>query len=261
LIKIILKQIFLVRYGKRTITVFVLGCLVTTHPAVGQTSQQAWTEYMLNYPFANSYNLEFAATYSTVIDQPKWRSFDIQLTPEYSVTQHVDLMAALFTGSTFQSQSLSTVEIREMLGARFHFTPNKRILTRLLLRFEQRNLQDEETKEWNHSTRTRLRFETITPLNKPTMYSGDKLWYAIVDVESFIVLDQDVNERFANRFRLRTGIGYRINYSIRVEFVYTLQQSKNTIEGDFSTTDNIFRFRLKQYLRKTKPSDVSGTGN
>jgi hypothetical protein len=93
------------------------------------------------------------------------------------------------------------------------------------------------------------------------MYSGDKLWYAIVDGESFIVLDQDVNERFANRFRLRAGIGYRISYSFRVEFVYTLQQSKNTIEGDFSTTDNIFRFRLKQYLRKTKPSDVSGTGN
>jgi hypothetical protein len=241
--------------------VFNLLLPLLTFTLLAQPSEQAWTEYMLNYPFANSYNIEFAATYSTVLDQPKWRSFDVQLTPEYSLTQHVDLMAALFMGSTFQNQSLSTFEIREMLGTRIHFTPNKRILTRLLVRFEQRNLQDEETREWDHSTRTRLRLETVTPLNKPTMYSGDKLWYAIVDGESFIVLDQDVKERFANRFRLRTGIGYRINYSFRVEFVYTLQQSKNTIEGDFSTSDNIFRFRLKQYLRKTKPSDVSGTGN
>ena len=93
------------------------------------------------------------------------------------------------------------------------------------------------------------------------MYSGDKLWYAIVDGESFIVLDQDVKERFANRFRLRTGIGYRVNYSFRLEFVYTLQQSKNTIGDDFNTSDNIFRFRIKQYLNRSKPSDVIGVGN
>lgn len=235
--------------------------IVSIHSGLAQSSEQVWMEYMLNYPFANSYNIEFAATYSSVLDQPKWRSFDVQLTPEYALSNHVDLMAALFAGSTFQNQSLSTFEIREMLGTRIHFTPNKRILTRLLVRFEQRNLQDEETKEWDHSTRTRLRLETITPLNKPTMYSGDKLWYAIVDGESFIVLDQDVKERFANRFRLRTGIGYRVNYSFRLEFVYTLQQSKNTIGDDFNTSDNIFRFRIKQYLNRSKPSDVIGVGN
>lgn len=231
------------------------------HFCLAQSSEQLWNEYMLNYPFANSYNIELAATYSTVLDPPKWRSFDLQLTPEYALSNHVDLMAAFFVGGTFQSQSLRTFEVREMLGTRIHFTPNKRILTRLLIRFEQRNLQDQETNEWDHSTRTRLRFETITPLNKPTMYSGDKLWYAIVDGESFIVLDQDVNERFANRFRLRAGIGYRINYSFRLEFVYTLQQSKNTIGDEFNTSDNIFRFRLKQYLNKSKPSPFQGTGN
>lgn len=239
----------------------VLLLHLSFHFCLAQSSEQLWNEYMLNYPFANSYNIEFAATYSTVLDQPKWRSFDLQLTPEYALSNHIDLMGAFFVGSTFQSQLLSTLEIREMLGTRIHFTPNKRILTRLLIRFEQRNLQDQETKEWDHSTRTRLRFETITPVNKPTMYSGDKLWYAIVDGESFIVLDQDVQERFANRFRLRTGIGYRINYSFRLEFVYTLQQSKNTIGDDFNTSDNIFRFRLKQYLNKSKPSSVHGTGN
>ncbi|HEX5172294.1 MAG TPA: DUF2490 domain-containing protein [Cyclobacteriaceae bacterium] len=246
---------------RRWIGISILLQGISIHLTLAQSSEQVWTEYMLNYPFANSYNIELAATYSTVLDQPKWRSFDVQLTPEYSLTQHIDLMAAFFMGSTFQSQSLSTLEVREMLGARFHFTPNRRILTRLLLRFEQRNLQDEETKEWDHSTRTRFRFETITPLNKPTMYAGDKLWYALLDGEYFYIMDQDVHERFANRFRLRAGIGYRTNYSVRLEFVYTLQESKNAIEGDFNTTDNIFRFRVKQYLRRGKPSGVGGAGN
>ena len=225
-------------------------------------NEQMWFEYMLNYPFANSWNVELAGTYSTVLDDPKWRALDLQITPEYSFSQNLDFMAALLTSNTFQTQSLSTFEVREMLGTRIHFTPNRRILTRLLLRFEQRNLQDLETKTWDNSTRSRVRAETIIPINKSSMFAGDKLWYTILDVEGFIVMDQDVNERFANRLRFRAGIKYRINYGTRLEFVYTLQRSKNILDGNFESTDNIFRFRLKHYLNKSNPSKtVSGVGN
>jgi hypothetical protein len=93
------------------------------------------------------------------------------------------------------------------------------------------------------------------------MFSGDKLWYSILDAEAFVVMDKDAEERFANRLRIRTGVGYRINYGLRLEFVYTLQRSRNALEDDFQTTDNIFRFRIKQYLNKAKPSTVTGTGN
>lgn len=242
------------------VLLFFLAPVLSTHLLFAQSSQ-SWVEYMLNYPFANSWNVEFASTYSTVLESPKWRSLDFQVTPEYSISQHLDVMGALYGGQTFQNQSLSTFEIREMLGTRIHFTPNKRILTRLLIRFEQRNQLNKETDIWQRSTRSRVRAESVIPLNKPTMSSGDKLWYAIADVESFFVMDQDVKERFANRLRVRTGIGYRINYSIRLELMYTLQQSKNTLDGDFYTSDNIFRIRLKQYLNKSKPSTVQGPSN
>lgn len=238
-----------------------LFVLCLTGMSAQSQSVQLWNEYMLNLPFANSYNIEFAATYSTVLEQPKWRSLDMQITPEYSITQHVDAMVGLFAGSTHQNQQITTSEIREMLGARFHFTPNKRILTRLLVRLEQRNQLEQETDLWEHSTRTRLRAEAIVPLNKKTMFAGDKLLYLMTDGEVFLVMDQNVEERFANRLRIRTGIGYRINYGLRLEFMYTLQQSKNTIETGFNTTDNIFRLRVKQYLNKSKPSPVQGTGN
>lgn len=92
-------------------------------------------------------------------------------------------------------------------------------------------------------------------------YSGDKLWYLIFDAEAFIVLDQDVKERFANRLRVRCGIGYRLSYNTRFEFVYTLQESKDVLGKGFYTTDHIFQFRLKQYLRPHKPSKAEGLGN
>lgn len=93
------------------------------------------------------------------------------------------------------------------------------------------------------------------------MSVGDKLLYSILDSEGFVVVDQDVNERFANRYRLRAGIGYRINYNFRLEFVVTLQVSNNTIEGDIDTTDHIFRLRLKHYINKDKPSTAHRIGN
>lgn len=240
-----------------------LFCLaqLACHTLCAQSGEQLWFEYMLNYPFANSWNVELAGTYSTVLGQPKWRTFDVQLTPEYSVTQNVDILAAVYTGKTFQTESLTTAEVRGMIGTRLHFTPNRRILTRLLVRFEQRNQKDEEADSWDKSTRMRLRAETLTPLNKKSMFAGDDLWYLILDVESFIVMDNDVNERFANRFRFRTGVGYRFNYNFRAEFIYTLQESKNTLDDDHYTADNIFRFRLKHYLHKAKPSSVGGIGN
>lgn len=86
------------------------------------------------------------------------------------------------------------------------------------------------------------------------------MWYGIVDAE-VLFTDDEINERFANKFRLRLGVGYRLNYSYRFEFIFMNQQSRTGTDEDFTSSDNIFRFRVKHYLRKTKPSDASGVGN
>jgi len=224
-----------------------------------QTTTQVWNEYMLNYPFANSFNLENAFTYSTLIGTPKWRALDYSPTVEWSVTSHVDLLAQTVLSYTNQTESYNTFEVRPALGARYYFTPNRRIQTKLLLRVEQRNLKNLETKEWDQTYRPRIRGEVIVPINRDS-YFVDDLWYAMTDVE-WLVKTDDVEERFANRFRWRVGGGYRLNYGLRFEFLYLLQQSRNTLEDDFETSDSIFRFRVKQYLRKSKPSKASGTGN
>jgi hypothetical protein len=242
---------------RQRISILLFFTIFSTQVGRAQSGEQLWVEYMLNYPFANIWNVEFAATLSTVLQDPRWYALDLQVTPEVALGKHIDLMGAVLVSRTYQNKSFSTLEVREMLGTRIHFTPDKRIQTRLLLRVEQRNLEDQETGEWDHSMRTRIRAEGIMPLNKPSMYAGDKLWYGILDAEAFIVMDQDVKVRFANRLRIRAGI----SYGLRLEFMYTLQESKNAIDGDINTTDNIFRFRVKQYLKKSKPSKAQGTGN
>lgn len=237
------------------ISLFVLF----TVSVYSQTNEQLWIEYMLNYPFANNWNLENSVTYSTLMGTPKWRAYDYSAALERSVTNHIDLIAQGIVSYTKQTDNKSTLELRPILGTRLHVTPNSRIQTRLLLRLEQRNFKNLETQEWSKVYRPRARVEAIIPINKKS-YFEDKLWYAITDVEWLFVVE-DVEERFANRFRLRLGGGYRVHYGLRLEFLYMLQESKNTIEDNFVTSDNIFRFRVKHYLRKAKPSTAAGTGN
>ncbi|HLO79963.1 MAG TPA: DUF2490 domain-containing protein [Chitinophagaceae bacterium] len=236
------------RYSIRSLVILMIFMHGSVAVLSQTTSTQIWNEYMLNMPLGKKISMEGALSYSTVLGQPKWRAFDVQFTPEFAVNKHVDIMAAALLSSTFQSESLSTLEIREMIGTRIHFTPDSRILTRLLLRFEQRNLEDKEAGSWDHSTRGRIRAEALIPINARSM-SHDKLWYIITDAETFIVFDQDVQERFANRLRFRLGTGYRINYKFRIEFIYMMQRSKNTIGTDVESVDNVFRLRLKHYLR------------
>ena len=239
----------------------VLGCGALQQIAAQSSSNQVWLEYMGNLAFGKAGNLEGAFTYSSDMGQPKWRTFDVQLTPEWALNKRIDLMAALLFSNTFQTASLSTFEIREMIGARLHLTPEKRLQLRMLLRFEQRNVEDRETRTWDHSTRSRIRLESIYPFNQRSIGAGDKVWYGIADVEAFVNFSKDVQERFANRWRFRAGAGYKINHALRVEFVYTLQASVNALDGGLSSRENIFRFRFKHYLQKRSSNNPEGTGN
>lgn len=222
-------------------------------------NQQAWFEYMLNYPFANSFNLENAFTYSTLLSQPKWRAVEYNGTVEYSISPSFDIVGAGLISYTLQNDNYNTLELRPMLGTKIYFTPNRRIQMRLLLRLEQRNFQNLDTKEWEHVMRPRARAEVVIPLNQDS-YFKDNLWYAVMDAE-WLFVTTDVKERFANRFRFRIGAGYRLNYSFRFEVLYMNQQSRNGIDEAFSSSDNVLRIRLKHFLRATKPAKTGGDGN
>ena len=222
-------------------------------------NSQLWFEHMMNYPFANSFNLENAFTYSTLLNTPRWRAFDYSPTVEYSLTPHIDLTLGATFSYTVQSEDFNTFEVRPVVGTKIYLTQKGRLHTRVLLRLEQRNIKNLDTDEWQTVVRPRARIEALFAINKKT-FSEDNLWYGIADAEWFFTTD-DVDERFANRFRVRVGIGHRLTYSSRVEFIYMNQQSKNAIDDKAYTSDNVFRFRYKHFLRKSKPVKMTGTGN
>ena len=240
----------------------LLGCIMSLNNPVRAQSpnEQLWFEHMLNYPFANSFNLENTFVYSTLLNSPRWWSYEYTPTLEYAIHSHVDFLLGVTLSYTAQSDDYNTFEVRPYLGTRIHITPNKRVLTRVYIRLEQRNLENLDTKDWETVWRPRARLESLIPINRKSAYE-DKLWYGILDVEWLFSADNDVHERFANRFRLRIGVGYRLSYNSRFEFIYMAQQSKNAIDESFYTSDNIFRFRYKHFLRKKKPTKMLGTGN
>ncbi|HLT72229.1 MAG TPA: DUF2490 domain-containing protein [Cyclobacteriaceae bacterium] len=236
-------------------------CILVGHTSLQAQSSnsQLWFEYMLNYPFGNSFNLENAFVYSTLLNTPRWRAFDYSPTLEYSLTPNIDLSLGATFSYTAQSEDFNTFEIRPVVGTRIFVTQNGRVNTRLFLRLEQRNMQNRSTREWEAVVRPRARIEGLIAINGRTLFE-ENLWYGILDAEWFFAVD-DVNERFANRFRVRTGLGYRLSYRSRFEFIYMNQQSKNAIDDKNRSIDNILRFRYKHYLQGSRPAPVPVTGD
>jgi hypothetical protein len=226
---------------------------ITEMQGRAQGHEQLWLDYQLDYPFANVFLFEFSATYSTVLTQEfKWRSLSVSPTFEYTLSRSIDLTAEVPIGYTLQEEGTNSFEISPILGARFHITQNRRINTRILLRYQQRYFREIEKKDWDISNRTRIKAEAYVCINQPNLFT-DNLWYGIVDYEEFIVLDDQVAERYANRRRARIGLGYRMNYKHRFELIYTWQSSRNEIEGDFISDDKVIQLRYKMYLNPAKP--------
>jgi hypothetical protein len=237
------------------VTLFVFLSLISI-PVAAQSDEQVWLDFQLSYPFGGRYLLENTTSYQTLLSKDdQWRSFSLSPTFEYSILRRLDLLSEVSVSYTLQQEGYNSWDIMPMVGARFFITQNKRIDTRLVLRYQTRYFHQVEGGDWDISNRTRIRAEILAALNGPNLFL-DKLWSVLADYEEFIVLDQQVNERYANRRRARVGLGYRLSYKHRFELSYTLQSSRNEIEGNFVSSDNVIQFKYKLYLNPAKPSVI-----
>jgi len=219
-----------------------------------QRDTQLLLEHQLSYPFGSRYLLENTTAYQTLLNpENKWRSFSISPTFEMTMSRRLDLLSEVGIAYTLQKENDNTFEIAPMVGGRFFFSQGKKVDARFVLRYQQRNFKDIETGDWSNSNRTRLRGEVFVCINGPNLFT-DKLWYALADYEEFIVLDQQLEERFANRRRARIGVGYRLSYKHRVEVGYTLQSARDEINDEFTGADNVIQFKYKLYLNPAKPT-------
>ena len=220
--------------------------------AHAQRDEQLWLEFQFDYPFANKYLFEISAAYQTLLTEDRWRSVGLSPTFEYVLFTRLDLTAELPIAYTMQQEGTTSFELAPLVGFRFHITQNKRIDTRFIVRYQQRYFRQVEDEDWDISNRTRLRGEIWISINRPNLFN-DNLWYTFLDYEEFIVLDEQLDERYANRRRGRIGVGYRLNYKNRFEIAYTLVSSRNEIEGEFNNDDNVIQLRYKMFLNPAKP--------
>lgn len=226
--------------------------LMTTS-SLAQRDEQLWLDFQLDYPFGGRYLFETTASYQTIFSpDEKWRNLNVTPTFEYMGFSRLDFTFDLPLGYTKQTEDLSTAEIVPTLGLRFHISQNRRIDFRILARLEERFFYQIEADDWDQSNRFRLKGETFIAINRPNIFN-DKLWYGILDYEEFFVVDQQVKERYANRRRGRIGVGYRMDYKNRFELIYTRQSSKNEIEDEFISGDNVIQLRYKMFLNPSKP--------
>ena len=180
---------------------------------------------------------------------------------EYSPKAWLDLIGESSVGYTKQTDDVNTWEVTPRIGARFHLfsrsvptlpvrerPPSRRIVVRDLVRVESRNFfYTGEGSGSDSSVRFRNRLEFLVPLNKERV-SDDGARYLLADWEWFIPLGEP-SERFANRQRIRGGIGLRRSFAWRYEILYIWTRSRNTIDEGFTTSDNSINVRVKHLFR------------
>jgi hypothetical protein len=241
-----------------TLTALLLVCA----PVVSaQTTTQLWGNLTFNWVKSDRlvYELDFEpkALLDAPDGAPDWRNLDVTPNVEYSPTGWLDIVADTTIGRTMQTDDVDSTEVTPRLGLRFHLfsriqqffiaeqAPVRRIVVRDLVRVESRNFFYSGGDVTSESTfRFRNRLEFLLPLNKPRI-TDDGARYWLADWEWFVPLD-DPEERFANRQRIRTGIGYRRSFNWRYELLYIWTRSRDTLGEGFSTTENIIDVRVKR---------------
>ena len=191
---------------------------------------------------------------------PSWRSLDVTPSVEYVAKKWLDFIGELVTGYTKQTDDVNSVEVTPRAGVRLHLfsrevpvrgprlrelPPARRIVVRELIRVEGRTLfYTGDGSGSDSSVRFRNRLELLAPLNRERL-TDDGARYLQADWEWFIPLGEP-DERFANKQRIRAGVGYRRSEAWRFEALYIWTRSRNTIEDGFKTSDNIIDIRLKR---------------
>src|SRR5262249_14785273 len=147
-----------------------------------------------------------------------------------------------------------SVEITPRLGFRLHLLsnivddvikerrPRHRLVLRNLARVEWRNLYYSDDTPQSSTVRYRERIEMQFPLNRARV-TDDGALYVPADAEWFWT-QHDPPERFANKQRVRVGLGYRWNFAWRLETLYVWDRSRDSAHSAFTTNAHVADVRV-----------------
>ena len=139
-------------------------------------------------------------------------------------------------------------ELRPYLGIRFVGSPFSRLELRSYTRLEYREFLYTGSDSTDSQLRFRTRVEAEALVSGQT-FSSDRTWSVQGDIEAFADLTDAVEERFADRLRLRLGVDHRRSYGWRFEGFLVYQVSRNTQMSGVTSSDFYLRLRVKHYFR------------
>ena len=238
----------------------VIITLGTPCAAAAQPDMQLWGDITLtwikNHRLTLGVDTEPQVLVSKPADDPGWAALNVTPSIEYSPGKWLDVLGELKVGRTRQTNDLDSTEVAPRVGARFHLLknvldalvkenrPRHRLVLTDLLRLEWRNLYYSTDQPDSSTRRLRNRVQVLFPLNRSRI-TDDGVTYALADVEWFWPRNNPV-ERFANKQRIRAGIGHRHSFSWRFESLYIWDRSRDSASEGFTTANHALDLRVRR---------------
>lgn len=229
-------------------------------PAAAQTDQQMWSELTLEWMKSHTLNFSLEVEPKVLVakqpDEPGWATLDVTPKTEYAPATWLDIVGELHLGRTRQTDDQDSTEVTPRLGFRFHLLsrivddlrkerpPRHRLVLRNFVRVEWRNLYYSDDTPQSSTVRYRDRIESSFAVNRPRV-TDDGVFYGLADVE-FFWTHHDPPERFANKQRVRAGVGYRWNYAWRMETLYVWDRSRDSAQSGFTTNYGAVDIRVRR---------------
>jgi hypothetical protein len=228
--------------------------------ASAQVTTQLWGHLTLDWIRSHHVTYQIDVEPKVLLSAPEgdpgWASLEVTPHVEYGRGPWFDVIGELAIAETWQTDDLNSTDLTPRIGMWLHLLanvrdlvfrekqPRRRLVLRDLVRVEWRNISYSDGRPRQSTTRFRNRLEASWPLTRQRITENGAV-YLVSDWEWFIPLD-DPDERFANRQRIRGGIGYRRSFAWRFEAHYVWNRSRNTIDEEFTTSDHCVDLRLKR---------------
>jgi hypothetical protein len=217
--------------------------------ALAQSSQQIYTTVQLVDPFSSHAigKLDVGGA-AQVYGTGNWDRIGIQPAVDYHLARWADLLTQVQVDYVYQYANVNTLEIRPAVGIRLFWLPTSRVSLRNRTLLEFRDViylvGDTSSTSW----RLRDRIETRVAINHPT-FEHNQLLYFIGDFEGLLNPKGAPDERFLDKFVLTLGLGFRFDYTWRIEAGWQGQEAVNSSRpGEPRSVVNALQLRLIHYI-------------
>jgi hypothetical protein len=215
-----------------------------------QSSQQVATTIGLNYPLSPRAIAKLDVGGSAqVYGTGQWDRIGLQPAVDVHLARWADLLTQVQLDYVYQAANVNTFEFRPAVGVRLFWVPTSRVILRNRTLLEFRDVVYLAGDTSSTSWRLRDRIETRIAINHPT-FEWNRLLYFIGEFEGLLNPEGAPDERFLDKFILTLGLGFRFDYTWRIEAGWQGQEAVNSARpGDPKSVVNALQLRLIHYIR------------